>query len=124
MRAVQLCALQKKLHDVLVGIVMMGSLQIKQHKDSGGWWLIVVLWFFVLLSSVMVIGSSHQTRIKVNQLAELREQQDKLHVVWSQYLLEESAWASYGRIERVAIEQLLMQIPPTQQMVMVKAREE
>jgi cell division protein FtsL len=46
-------------------------------------------------------------------------QQDELQVEWGKYLLEESAWASYGRIEKVATEKLLMQVPVMQQIIMV-----
>lgn len=104
---------------------MTGVFRGEQYKSNGNrLWLVVLLWVSVLVSSLMVVYASHQTRLKVNELAELRQQQDQLHIVWSQYLLEESAWASYGRVEKIAIEKLLMQVPPTQQIVMVRAHEE
>jgi cell division protein FtsL len=100
---------------------MIGVLQFSNNKSG---WLVVVLWLSTLVSSLMVVYASYQTRLKVNELSVLRAEEDKLHLVWSKYLLEESAWASYGRVERMAIEQLLMKVPLSQQIVMVKAYEE
>lgn len=85
--------------------------------------LVVVLWLLVIVTALGVIYSTHDTRLKVNELSVLRHQQDDLQVEWGQYLLEESAWASYGRIEKIATEKLLMQVPAKQQIITVNANE-
>jgi len=81
------------------------------------------LWALILVSALSIIYSAHDTRNKFNQLEVLRGQQDALQVEWGKYLLEESAWASYERIEKIAIEKLSMKIPVGQEIVMVATNE-
>ncbi len=85
--------------------------------------LVLFLWVSVLLTAIGVIYSTHDTRLKVNELSVLRHQKDDLQVMWGQYLLEESTWASYGRVEKIATEKLLMQVPSNQQIITVSADE-
>jgi len=85
--------------------------------------LIAVSWCAILVSSLMIVFSSYDARTKFNELEVLRAQQDELQMIWSQYLLEESAWASFGRVEKVAIEQLSMEVPTVQNIIMVNAGE-
>jgi cell division protein FtsL len=80
---------------------------------------VLFLWMTVLISALGVIYAAYDTRNKFSELEVLRMQQDELQVEWGKYLLEESAWASYGRIEKVATEKLLMQVPVMQQIIMV-----
>jgi cell division protein FtsL len=84
---------------------------------------VMLLWVLVLISALSVVYAAHDTRNKFNELELLRSQQDTLQVEWGKYLLEESAWASYGRIEKIAIEKLSMQIPAGIDIVMVAAGE-
>ncbi len=82
--------------------------------------MVIVLWGLVLVSALGVIYQVHDGRAKFNELQALREVQQVLQVQWSQYILEESAWASFDRIESVAVEQLMMQVPEVKQTVMVR----
>lgn len=84
---------------------------------------IALLWAAVLVSALATIFSAHDTRNKFNELEVLRAQQDELQVAWGQYLLEESAWASFGRIEKIATEKLSMHVPAIQNIVMVSVDE-
>ncbi|ODS24931.1 cell division protein FtsL [Candidatus Endobugula sertula] len=81
--------------------------------------LVVFLWLVLLVLSLMVVYSSYDVRVKFNELAELRTQQDKLRIVWSQYVLEESALTPFERIEETATEKLSMQVPNTWQITLV-----
>ena len=85
--------------------------------------MVIALWVAVLASALMVIYVTHDTRLKFNDLETLRHQQDALQVEWGQYLLEESAWASYGRVEKIAADKLSMKVPSTEQIIMVNADE-
>lgn len=82
--------------------------------------LLVALWVLVVISALMVVYSVYETRNRFNDLEILRRQQEQLQVEWSQYLLEESAWASYGRVEKLAIEKLGMKIPSANDIIVVK----
>ncbi len=81
---------------------------------------LVTLWLGVLLSAYAVVWTTHDSRQKINGLESLRRQAADLQVEWGQYLLEQSAWAAYSRIERLALQDLDMIIPDSEKIVMVK----
>ncbi|MBX2808923.1 MAG: cell division protein FtsL [Cellvibrionaceae bacterium] len=81
--------------------------------------LVLVLWLTLLSSAVAVVYVTYDTRVKFNHLESLRRDYNRLQVVWGQYLLERSTWASYGRIEKLAAEKLSMRIPAANQIIIV-----
>jgi cell division protein FtsL len=79
---------------------------------SNGWRLVVaVLWLGVLGSSLGVIYAKHEARSRFNELQQLTQQRDDLDIEWGQLQLEQSTWATHGRVERVARDDLRMVIP-------------
>ena len=86
---------------------------------SKAFFLVTVLWLAVIASALAVVYVTYETRVKFNELEVLRREQSQLQVVWGQYLLEESTWAAYGRIEKLAQEKLLMQVPKAEEIIMV-----
>lgn len=90
------------------------------HSDRRALFLAVALvWLLVLVSALAVVASTHQTRERVSQLETLRREASELQVVWGQYMLEQSTWAAYGRVERLAREELNMHLPEDDDIVMV-----
>ncbi|MAX32671.1 cell division protein FtsL [Onishia taeanensis] len=73
--------------------------------------LVVVLIVAVLVSAVAVTTTSHLTRVQYARLQQLEREQNQLQTEWGQLLLEESAWSSPARIERLASERLEMRLP-------------
>ena len=61
----------------------------------------------------------YDTRLKYNQLEVLQRQKNHLQVVWGQYLLEESTWAAYNRVEQIAKDDLDMEVPTANYIVVV-----
>lgn len=85
--------------------------------------LLAALWLLALVSGLGVVASTHEVRKQVNTLETLRREAAQLEVEWGQYLLEQSTWAAYSRIEVIASEKLDM-IPVTvEQTVMVTAHD-
>ena len=82
-----------------------------------------VLWLAVMVSALGVVYSTYNTRIKFNELEVLRREHNRLQIAWGQYLLEKSTWASFGRIEKIASEELNMVVPSANQIVKVFANE-
>jgi len=80
---------------------------------------VAVLWVLVLVSALAVVASTHQTRNQVDRLETLRRDAAELQVVWGQYMLEQSTWAAYSRVERLAREELDMLLPRVEDIVMV-----
>ena len=76
-------------------------------------WRIAVaaLWIAVLGSSLAVVYSKHQARSRFIELQRLTERRDELDIGWGQLQLEQSTWATHGRVERVARDDLKMVIP-------------
>ena len=80
--------------------------------SSNGWRVMVaVLWLGVLGSSLGVIYAKHEARSRFNELPQLTQQRDDLDIEWGQLQLEQSTWATHGRVERVARDDLRMVIP-------------
>jgi cell division protein FtsL len=80
--------------------------------SSNGWRVMVaVLWLGVLGSSLGVVYAKHEARSRFNELQQLTQHRDDLDIEWGQLQLEQSTWATHGRVERVARDDLRMVIP-------------
>jgi cell division protein FtsL len=80
---------------------------------SPGHWriLVAVLWVAVLASALGVVHAKHQARVRFIELQELVTERDELDIEWGQLQLEQSTWATHGRVERMARDELRMIIP-------------
>ena len=67
-----------------------------------------------------MIWSTHKSRHLLNELQQLEQQRNDLQVEWGQLLLEQSSLVSQGRIENLAIAELGMKIPVTENVVVVQ----
>jgi cell division protein FtsL len=76
-------------------------------------WRMVVaaLWVAVLGSSLGVVYAKQEARSRFNELQQLVRKRDDLDIEWGQLQLEQSTWATHGRVERLAHEELHMVIP-------------
>ncbi len=81
---------------------------------------LAVLWFLVLASALGVVGVTQDSRQQINRLEQLRREASSLQVEWGRYLLEQSTWAAYSRVENLALSELNMRVPAVDQIVMVK----
>ena len=73
--------------------------------------LVAVLGVAVLGSSLGVIYGKHEARGRFNELQRLTKERDELDIEWGQLQLEQSTWATNGRVESVARDDLHMVIP-------------
>jgi len=73
--------------------------------------LVAVLWVAVLASSLGVIYAKQEARNRFNELQKLTRARDDLDIEWGQLQLEQSTWATHGRVERLARDELHMVIP-------------
>ena len=81
--------------------------------------LLMALWLSTVASALGVIYVTHDTRLKYHQLETLRLQENHLQVAWGQYLLEASTWAAHSRTEQIAKDDLGMQSPASNRIVIV-----
>ena len=87
------------------------------------WTLLIVEVGVVLFSTFGIISVTYETRLQFALLERTRRQQQSLQEQWGRLLLEESAFSSPSRVERVAREQLKMVLPSmenTQEMSLIK----
>ena len=76
------------------------------------WRLVVVASAVVLLGSALgVVYSKQEARNRFNDLQRLTGERDELDIEWGQLQLEQSTWATNGRVESVARDDLHMVIP-------------
>lgn len=69
------------------------------------------LWVLLLASAIGVVWSRHETRSLFVQLQNLHAERDGLDIAWGQLKIEQSWWASHGRVEQTARAGLKMVIP-------------
>jgi cell division protein FtsL len=103
------------------------KLRLKQNQRAitpGMILAIALLWLLVLISALAVVASTQQVRRQTDDLEVLRKQASQLQVQWGQYLLERSTWAAYGRVEHIAVSELNMKAPVSDEIVMIPARVE
>jgi cell division protein FtsL len=70
-----------------------------------------VVWLALLGSAIAVVWTKHQARSLFIQLQALTAERDALDIEWGQLKLEQSAWATHGRVEQTARVDLKMVIP-------------
>lgn len=80
---------------------------------------ILVMMLLVLFSAVAVVVTKHAGRSEFVVMQQLEHQRDKLNEEWGRLLLEESTWASPGRVEQQARNKLNMLMPTADNTVMV-----
>ncbi|WP_052480923.1 cell division protein FtsL [Gilvimarinus agarilyticus] len=88
--------------------------------SAGRWALVVGLWLVNIVSALAVVAVTQEVRRDTNELEALRRESADLEVQWGQYLLEQSTWASYTRVEKQASEQLGMKVPDASQIILIE----
>ena len=80
--------------------------------STTGWRITtVLLGLAVLVSALGVVYGKHQARNRFSELQRLTRERDELDIEWGQLQLEQSTWATNGRVESVARDELHMVIP-------------
>lgn len=80
----------------------------------------VVLVVAVIASAVAVIETKHESRRKFVQLQALEKERDKMNIEWGQLQLEQGAWATHSRVERIAGRRLNMRLPDAESTVIIR----
>lgn len=83
-------------------------------------WILLALWMAVMASAVGVVWSKQQSRNQFVELQRLEKERDQLDTEWGQLRLEQSTWVTYGRIEKIARDDLRMVVPDPNQVHLVE----
>ncbi len=80
----------------------------------------MTLVIMIMASAVGVIYAKHRNRMLYVDLRELESQRDDLNIDWGRLQLEQSTWATHGRIEAVARKKLGMRNLDYNEVVIVR----
>lgn len=79
-----------------------------------------VVWVALLSAAIAVVWSKHEARSLFIELQGLHAERDRLDIEWGQLKLEQSAWATHGRVEQTARTNLKMVVPRPDEIRIVK----
>lgn len=74
----------------------------------------------LVATAIGVVSAKHAARSLFIQLQGLNGERDALEIEWGQLKLEQSAWATHGRVEQTARVDLRMVIPRPNDVRIVK----
>ncbi|HEC17701.1 MAG TPA: cell division protein FtsL [Sedimenticola sp.] len=76
----------------------------------------------VLASGIGVVYAKYASRKYFVELQALRAERDAIDVEWGRLQLEQSTWATHGRVERMARKKLGMHIPAADEVVVINLK--
>jgi cell division protein FtsL len=80
----------------------------------------VLLLLGVVTCGLSVVTSQHKARKLYVELQKEKDYAQQLEVEWGQLQLEQSTWAAPARVEKVATQQLRMQLPDRAQVQFIR----
>jgi len=83
-------------------------------------WSLMLLVAAVLASALAVVWVRHESRKLFVTLQGLERTRDARNVEWGQLQLEQSTWATHGRIESLARKRLGMELPGGETIMLVR----
>lgn len=84
------------------------------------WMALGAMVLATMASAVAVIYSKHETRKQFVELQKLHKQVDEIDIEWGRLQLEQSAWSSHGRIEKIARKKLHMKLPKADEIIYIR----
>jgi cell division protein FtsL len=81
----------------------------------------ILLLLAVVVCALSVVTSQHKARKLYVELQKQKEQAQQMDVEWGQLQLEQSTWARPALVEKIALQQLQMQLPMNGQVQFIRA---
>lgn len=81
----------------------------------------LVLFLVLVACALGVVTSQHKARKLFVELEKEQQIAKQLEVEWGQLQLEQSTWATRGRIENIAASRLSMRLPPASRVQLIGA---
>lgn len=72
------------------------------------------------LSALALIYTKHESRKLFVELEQLTTERDELNIEWGQLQIEQSTWATHGRIEQVANDELSLIRPDATEVFVIE----
>jgi len=80
---------------------------------------LLCLMLAVLSSGISVVYAKYASRKYFVELQALLAERDAIDVEWGQLQLEQSTWATHGRVEQMARNELDMHMPAANEVVVI-----
>ena len=84
--------------------------------------LILILFLASVFTGVGIVYSKHSMRKAFIELQVLQKKFDDLQIEWGRLQLEQSTWATHGRVEKLAREKLEMDLVHKERLVFLKTQ--
>jgi len=81
---------------------------------------VALLGLAVALSATGVVYAKYASRKQFLELESIRTKSDAMEVEWGRLQLEQSTWATHGRVEKIAREKLDMRIPAVEEVKVIR----
>ncbi len=82
--------------------------------------LIAVFVMVCFVSALAIVYTKHESRKLFVELESLTTERDALDIEWGQLQIEQSTWATHARIERIAVEEMSLIRPPTEEIFIIE----
>lgn len=82
--------------------------------------LILVFTIVCVVTALAIVYTKHESRKVFVELEQLARERDELNIEWGQLQIEQSTWATHGRIEQVATEDLELIRPPASEIYVIE----
>ena len=82
--------------------------------------LTIVFTVVCVMSAMALVYTKHESRKLFVELEQLTTERDELNIEWGQLQIEQSTWATHGRIEKVATEQLSLVRPKSTEIYVIE----
>ena len=82
--------------------------------------LVSVFAVVCVVSALALVYTKHESRKLFVELEALTNERDALNIEWGQLQIEQSTWATHGRIEKVAAEDLQLKRPAATEIYVIQ----
>ncbi|MGB5344806.1 MAG: cell division protein FtsL [Woeseia sp.] len=90
-----------------------------RERGSAGLWTAVFAAVCVI-SALAIVYTKHESRRLFVELETLTTERDELNIEWGQLQIEQSTWATHGRIEQVATDELSLLRPKATEIYVIE----
>ena len=74
------------------------------------------------LSALAIVYTKHESRKLFVELENLTTERDALNIEWGQLQIEQSTWATHARIERIAVEEMSLIRPQSEEIYVIERK--
>jgi len=92
---------------------------IERSQPTG---LVIALALVCVVSAIALVYTKHESRKLFVELERLSDERDELNIEWGQLQIEQSTWATHGRIEQIAVDELKLTRPATEDIYVIERK--